>query len=138
MDDKELDLLLQYNPDLRRCNQGLLNVRQLAEQASTRGNSKYHNIKTSYAGRTFDSKKEAKRAQELDLLKQAGEVLAWFPQVSFDLAAGIKYKADFVVIWKDWTVTVEDVKSPITRREKSYRMKKKLFAERYGREIVER
>ena len=131
MSDGDLDTLLQYNPDLKRCNQGLLNTRLLNESTKP---TKYRNIRTEYAGRTFDSKKEAARAQELDLLKQAGEVLAWFPQVTFALGAGINYRADFVVIGKDWTVTVEDVKGIKT---KEYRIKKKLFREKYGKDITE-
>ena len=96
---------------------------------------KYLNIPTIYNGRQYDSAKEATRARELDLLKQAGEIIAWFPQVNFDLP-GCRYEADFVVIDKDWQVHVEDVKSKPTKTP-VYRLKKKLFRERYHREIKE-
>lgn len=41
---------------------------------------KYGNIKTEYKGGTFDSKKEARKAQELDLLVKSGELLNWEKQ----------------------------------------------------------
>ena len=41
---------------------------------------KYNNVKTVIDGKKFDSKKEAKRYQELQLLKCAGEVVDFFCQ----------------------------------------------------------
>jgi hypothetical protein len=97
---------------------------------------KYRNNPTFYNGREYQSAKEARRAGELDLLVKAGEIVAWFPQVRIRLEAGIVYVADFVVIGNDWQVTVEDVKSEGTRT-KEYRMKRKLFKKKFGRELKE-
>lgn len=96
--------------------------------------SKYHNIRTEYKGRVYASKKEARYAETLDQYKAAGVVLAWFAQVPFPLPGGITYVADFVVICADWSVSVRDAKGMKTD---VYRLKKKLFKERYGKEIEE-
>ncbi len=97
---------------------------------------KYLNTPTIYAGRQYDSVKEATRARDLDLRKQAGEIVAWFPHVSFDLPGNSRYEADFVVIDKAWQVHVEDTKSDPTKTP-VYRLKRKLFRERYGQDIEE-
>jgi len=128
--DTTLKELLENNPDLRRLNPSLT-----VEDAPKR--SKYGNRRTLYGGLMYDSQKEASRAVELDMLKRAGEVICWTPHVVFPLSAGVKYEADFVIVYADWHVEVEDVKSDATKTQ-AYRIKKKLFAERYGREIVER
>ena len=80
------------------------------------------------------SVKEAKRAGELDLMVKAGEIVAWFAQVRFPLARGIAYVADFVILHNDLTVHIEDTKGI---RTKPYRMKARLFEERYSQKIVE-
>ncbi|MBQ8393825.1 MAG: DUF1064 domain-containing protein [Clostridia bacterium] len=39
------------------------------------GNNKYHNIKTkTFSGKVYDSRKEARRSAELNLLQRAGEL----------------------------------------------------------------
>lgn len=43
--------------------------------------SKYKAKRTEYGGRTYASKAEARRAEQLDLLKMAGKVKWWLPQV---------------------------------------------------------
>jgi hypothetical protein len=129
---------LKQNPDLVRLNPELQPVKDAPKGAKR---SKYGNILTTYNGRTYHSKKEAARAQELDLMLKAGEIIAWFPQVPIALKDGSKYIADFIVIFPsgspcggDWYVRVEDVKGYRTRE---YKHKRKLYRETYGREIVE-
>ena len=95
--------------------------------------SKYRNKRTEYNGRIYDSKREAQRAAELQLLVKSGDVAAVLEQVAFTLAGGIKYRADFVILGWDGTFTVEDSKGILT---KEYRLKKRLMAER-GIEIHE-
>ena len=129
MDSNSLAELMKGNPDL-----AARNPQVGAGPADVPKRSKYGNKRTLYQGVVYDSQKEASRAVELDLLKQAGEVLCWVPHVLFPLAKGIKYEADFVIVWHDWSVTIEDVKGV---RTKEYRIKAKLFREKYGREIVE-
>lgn len=97
--------------------------------------SKYRNIPTVIDGLRFASKAEARRYQELCLLQRAVAVytansVRWFiRQPSFDLPGGIRYIADFLVIWDDGRITVEDVKGVETQ---VFKIKKKLFEEKYG------
>ena len=106
--DTSLTELLKNNPDLSARNPSLT-----VEDAPKR--SKYGNRRTEYGGMVYDSQKEASRAVELDLLKQAGEVLCWVPHVMFPLSKGVSYEADFVVVYTDWHVEVEDVKGVKTQ-----------------------
>ena len=125
---------LAANPDLVRLNPELLEE-QCAKNA--RSPSKYGNVRTTYAGREYASKREAQRAQELDLMEKAGEIAGWIPQWPFRLAGGIRYIADFLVLLPDGTWRAEDVKSEATRKIGTYRLKRKLYRERYGRDIQE-
>lgn len=111
---------------------------------------KYKNTKINVDGMTFDSKKEAKRYQELSLLQKAGEISGLQTQVRYVLipaqrevsdevytkgANKGKYKpgkllerectyvADFVY-YKDGEVVVEDTKG---FRTKDYIIKRKLM-----------
>lgn len=85
-------------------------------------------------GIKFDSKKEARRYDELKLLVRAGKVLFFLRQVPFDLPGGIKYRIDFLIFWADGTVTFEDVKG---FRTKDFIMKKKMVEDLYPVEIEE-
>lgn len=87
--------------------------------------NKYRAVKTEHTSplvgkRLYDSKAEAKRAAELDLLYKAGEVLWWLPQVPFPLPGGVKYRLDFMIHWaehpagEDCNITFEDVKGILT------------------------
>ena len=96
--------------------------------------SKYGNIKVVYDGKTFDSKKECRRYQDLELLLRAGEISDLRCQVPFLLAGGVRYIADFVYYDKEKNVVVEDAKGMQTD---VYKLKKKLFKERYGFDILE-
>ena len=126
---------LRENPDLVRLNPEVFSAPETGDKKATRG--KYRNVRTVYKGREYASKREAKRAQELDELELAFEVVAWFPQVPFRLAGGIKYVCDFLVVLPNGTWRAEDVKSPATRKIGTYRLKRKLFKDRFGFEIVE-
>ena len=101
---------------------------------------KYGNKKTVVDGITFDSKKEATRFAELQLLQRAGEIFDLQRQVPFTLIPKqvrdgktierpCVYKADFVYKDKDGTEIVEDVKGVCT---KEYRIKKKLMLWQFG------
>lgn len=94
---------------------------------------KYRNNPTFYNGREYQSGKEARYAQGLDLRQKAGDIVAWFPQVRFALEGGIVYVADFVILSLDnWEVhDAKGYKTP------EYKLKRKLFKARYGREIIE-
>ena len=111
--------------------------------------SKYHNKKVycKTAKMYFDSKKEHNRFHELKLLERAKEITEVKIQVPFELLSsyeingkkrqGIKYIADFCYIdIRTGKYIVEDVKSPATKTQ-VYKLKKKLFEQKYGIEIKE-
>lgn len=101
--------------------------------------NKYRNKKTIVNGITFDSKMEAQYYSYLNLLKSNGIVEDFEMQKEFVLLdsfkkngktiRAIKYKADFVVIYKDDHIEVIDIKGAIT---KEFAIKRKLFEKRYS------
>lgn len=132
-------------------------MKQLAEQmqkkqsaAEQPARSKYGNVKTGRDTLRFDSKKEARRFDELVIMQQAGEIKDLRLQVEFTLQAAyttpsgervraIRYLADFAYYRRSgggWEYVVEDVKSRPTRT-RAYMMKKKLMADRLGLTITE-
>lgn len=110
-----------------------------------RAKSKYHNRKITRDGVTFDSRKELRRYEELQLLQQAGEIANLRRQVKFVLIptqrepskigtrGGVKkgrlierecaYIADFVYT-ENGKIVVEDTKG---LRTKDYIIKRKLM-----------
>lgn len=109
--------------------------------------SKYNSKKTVIDGQVFDSRKEAKRYQELAFLEKVGVIKNLSRQVKFvlipsqrDEATGkvvereCSYKADFEYTTEDGKTVVEDVKGFKT---KEYIIKRKLLLWRYGIKIRE-
>lgn len=107
--------------------------------------SKYHAHKTVVDGITFDSRREAKRYQELKLLERAGAIRDLRRQVKYELIQPFdvggkhyrptSYVADFVYTdCKTGDEVVEDCKG---YRTDVYRLKAKLFAYRFGVSILE-
>ena len=105
---------------------------------------KYKNKKIVVNGIQFDSKKEAKRYQELKMMEDAGEITKLERQVKFDLLPNqkdpdgkvverkVQYIADFVYM-KNGIICVEDVKG--YREGGAYRVfviKRKLMLYRFG------
>lgn len=93
--------------------------------------SKYHNQKTkTIDGIEHDSKKEASRWMELQMLQRAGEISCLQRQVPFELIPKQEgeraciYKADFVYKDKNGKTIVEDAKGV---RTDVYKIKKKLM-----------
>lgn len=84
---------------------------------------KFHAKPMATDGIRFDSKKEARRYEELKLLQRAGDVVFFLRQPMFDLPGGVKYRADFQIFWSDGTVSFEDVKGYET---KEFKAKKKM------------
>lgn len=113
---------------------------------------KYRNVKTEANGIKFDSKKEARRYQELLSLQELGLIEDLRLQVNFTLQEGytkpdgervraIVYKADFTYKKRDknggYTLyIVEDVKSKPTKT-RTYQIKKKLMREKFRIEVQE-
>lgn len=96
--------------------------------------NKYHAIKTQIGNVTLDSKKEAKSFVDLQLLLKAGEIQWYCRQPIFDLEGG-RYRPDFIVLWKDGTLEIIDVKGVKTPQ---YLKCKRQMMERYGIEIQEK
>lgn len=101
---------------------------------------KYGAIATSVNGIKFPSKAEAKRYRELMLLKRAGVVTDVQLQPTYELipkfihtatgekVSATKYKADFLVTYKDGHQEIEDVKGYLTP---VYKLKKRMFMNAY-------
>lgn len=64
---------------------------------NTRTRNKYGAIKTEVNGITFDSKAEARRYEQLQLMQYGGRI-KWFQrQPSFLLGNSVRYRPDFIV-----------------------------------------
>lgn len=106
--------------------------------------NKYHAIKTTVDGITFDSRAEARRYRELKLLERAGAIENLVLQPKFELQPKYKigkrceraiiYRADFQY-WDNGKscLVVEDVKGVET---KDFKLKKKLFEYKYQTEVT--
>ena len=122
--------------------------------------NKYNAKKVSVDGIEFDSKKEARRYQELLLLQKAGEIYMLERQKVYELLPAqrepdtvgkrggvikgklleraVEYVADFVYTDKNGKTIVEDVKG--FREGGAYAvfvLKRKLMLYRYGIKIIE-
>lgn len=110
--------------------------------------AKYGNHPTIIDGHRFDSKKEARRYQELRYLEQKGVIENLALQVAFELAPSVrfedekrakpalKYVADFVYSEGGRRI-VEDVKSGATAKAAAYRIKRHLMKAVHGIEVKE-
>ncbi|EDI8768609.1 TPA_asm: DUF1064 domain-containing protein [Listeria monocytogenes] len=112
----------------------------LTKRTSTR--SKYNAKKVVIDNIKFDSKAEAAYYEQLKLLKMSGEVVSFDLQPEFILQDSfvkngkkyhaIKYRADFLVRYKDGHEELIDIKGMLT---KEFRIKQKLFELRYMQSI---
>ena len=126
--------------------------------------NKYYAEKVTIDGETFDSRKEARRWQELQLLLRAGKIYDLRRQVKFELIPAqfesyprygkggrrlkdgqtcveqaCNYYADFVYL-EDGHLVVEDVKGYKDPRSVPYAkfvIKRKLMLERFGVRVRE-
>jgi len=106
--------------------------------------NKYGAVRTNVDGIWFDSKKEAKRYEELKALERAGGIknLVWRKQdLTYKFTVnGVdcgSYEADFrYTISSTDAVVVEDVKTSVTKTS-VYALKKKLMLAVHGIKIVE-
>lgn len=123
---------------LRRMKDGPAGADQAKMPAPKEGKRrKYGNEPTERGGIRFDSRHEADVWDQLTARVQAGEALAVIRQVPFPLPGGVKYIADFVTLEKDGKFRVMDAKSPATRKNAVYRLKKKQMKNCLGLEIEE-
>lgn len=123
--------------------------------------TKYNNVKVTYDGIEFDSKREAKRYQQLKLMEKSGMICDLKRQVKYELVPAqyingkcveraVTYTSDFeyyvlkplrqkTVMAEPGALAigqhiVEDVKG---MRTDVYKIKKKLMLYRYGIQITE-
>jgi hypothetical protein len=75
--------------------------------------SKYGSVMEECQGIKFQSKREAKYYRELKARVFAGEVSYFLRQVPFELVGGIKYRIDFMEVWKDGSIHWVSVLRPI-------------------------
>lgn len=109
--------------------------------------NKYHNKKVIIDGIKFDSQKEGNYYLKLKMLEKAGKIKDLRLQVPFVLIETFKiddrtyrktkYIADFTYYDDKDKLHVIDIKSEATRKDKTYQLKKKLLAWKYGIEIEE-
>lgn len=134
-------------------------ARKLGQQMQEAERRQKYNAQSDTRGDIrFDSRKEARRYDDLMLLLKAGKIrdLKLQPQFTLQEAyttpdgkrvRAIRYQADFsyelfceAIIHPDgggtWIAKVEDVKSKATKT-RVYAIKKKLMQERFGIEITE-
>lgn len=94
---------------------------------------KYHNI----IG-IKQSRKEERYEKILEMQKKSlilkNKVIKYFTQVPFEFRSGIKYIADFVILYADMHWEIIDTKGV---RTYPYQIKKKMLKEEYGLEIKE-
>lgn len=104
--------------------------------------NKYGNVRTSYNGRTFDSKKEASHAATLDVMRRAKDPSQKVSSVVYQYRIPIvvnsakiaHYVADFYVSFADGHKEIHETKGVKTR---DYILKKKLVEAIYGEKILE-
>jgi len=101
---------------------------------------KYKNVKTILDGISFDSRKESARYADLKLMQKAGEISDLTLQPKFDIVINgqkvCSYVADFSYV-ENGVKVVEDVKSEVTRKLPTYRLKNKLMRAVHGIAIRE-
>lgn len=122
----------QFSPDVIALNPELQQVQPEPEQKP----SKYHNKRVQVDGITFDSGKELRDYRQLQLEAKAGEHIAVFHHVRFPLPGNSVYEADHVTLEFDGSWNAWDSKVKATKTQ-AYRLKKRLFREKYGKEIKE-
>ncbi len=62
---------------------------------------KYRAIAVEYDGFRFDSKKEARRYNELKFMKNQGKIVFFLRQVPLHLPGRVIYRVDFQIFWAD-------------------------------------
>lgn len=126
--------------------QTIKNISQPTKPIIDKPRAKYGNQKVEVDGVKYDSKKEARRASELESEERLGLITDLERQKKYVLQPSFKflgktireiaYVADFVYN-EDGKLVVEDVKSPVTRANPVYKLKKKMMMYVHGIEIKE-
>lgn len=117
-------------------------LKAFGKQPEPKPRKKFGNKRTTYDSplvgeMKYPSEGQAERAKELDLLWRGGEILWWMPEITIRLKAhtGTRQRTmrvDFLICWKDGTVTWQDYKRVLTE---AWSLKRDLVREQYGIEI---
>lgn len=111
-------------------------VRASLPRQTEKRRNKFGAVRVTRDGITFDSKREARRYDELSMLLKVQEVYGFEVHPRYELWAGAPmceaqsvghYTADFEVHYATGEIVVEDVKSPVTAKRTDYRLRKRLF-----------
>lgn len=129
----ELDEFINNSSEeFKKLNADVLEIRKLSIEPKSSSKNKYHAERAEFKGHIYPSKKQARDARDLFLRLKAHDIICYCEEVPFELQGGIKYRADFVVVENDFSVHILDSKGIQT---KEFRLKRKLFREKYGRDI---
>jgi hypothetical protein len=101
-------------------------VPQPAEKGDAR--RKYGNHPTTVDGIRFDSKREARYYEQLQLEKAAGLVLYFLRQVPLHLPGGTRLVVDFLVVMVDGRIRYVDAKG---RETQAFRIKRREIQHHY-------
>ena len=121
-------MVYNFSPDVLALNP------QLKNEVATVTPSKYHNARAESKGMTFQSGHEASVISSLVLLEERKLIFALRLQVRFPLAGSTVYVADACYLDDKLEPHIIDAKGV---RTPEYRLKKKLFKEKYHKEIEE-
>ena len=119
-----------FSPDVRALNPEL----EAEVKASQVTPSKYHNVRTEARGMTFQSGHEASVIGSLILLEEQKKIFALRLQVRFPLSGDTVYVADAVYLDEKLESHIIDAK-PLNFQTKEFKIKRRLFKEKYGRDI---
>lgn len=105
-----------------------ITVEEYRKITGANGGGKYKNVKKLYNGVLYDSVKEARFAEDLDLRLKANDITGWARQITFPLKVNeIKvcdYIIDFIIFYQDKPEEYIEVKGFWT---KEAILKRKLF-----------
>lgn len=101
------------------------------KQSKKSGHSKYHNKRVEKEGEVFQSQFECDYYFNTLLpLKRTGRIKEMWRQVSFPIGAGIRYVADFLILWGTYErLEIIDTKGYSTREFKN---KMKMWNAKYN------
>ena len=117
---------ITFSDDVKKLNPGL------EQEIMTVPASKYRNVRAEAKGMRFQSGKEAAGVMMLIEREERGEIFALRLQVKFPLPGKTSYIADAVYLDRELRPWVIDFKGVLT---KEFKIKSRLFKERYGQEI---
>ena len=94
---------------------------KISMEATPAAPTKYRSTATIVDGMRFASKLEARRYSSLKLQQTAGAIRWFTRQIPFWLPGGVVYRADFLIVYSDGSIVVEDTKGFDTPASKTRR-----------------